>query len=195
MSANNVDSQVLEQSKELATIWIAAYLEEINRIEHFFLQKQNDLINQFILLQDKFRIKAELYENEKQEKKAKKERKEKQALEQPEDKKQQLQEILNYGQSRLSERLTPNRAKDINFSNSNYSKRTELVVEGEAEQAAAVGLYQSQTMIFDKTNLDASFSTPTQQRSVLLQTNLNRSTVASNIGGNLIPEKKKFTNR
>jgi hypothetical protein len=36
---------VLEQSKELATIWIAAYLEEINRIEHFFLQKQNDLIN------------------------------------------------------------------------------------------------------------------------------------------------------
>jgi hypothetical protein len=38
-------------------------------------------------LQDKFRIKAELYENEKQEKKAKREKKEKQALEHPEEKK------------------------------------------------------------------------------------------------------------
>jgi len=45
MSADDVDQVVLEQSKELATIWIAAYLEEINRIEQFFLQKQNDLIN------------------------------------------------------------------------------------------------------------------------------------------------------
>ena len=93
------------------------------------------------MLQDKFRIKAELYENEKQEKKAKKERKEKQALEQPEDKKQQMQEILNYGQSRLSERQTPSRAKDINFSN--YSKRTDNVNDGEADQAAIIGLIQS----------------------------------------------------
>ena len=168
MSANHVDQEVLEQSKELATIWIAAYLEEINRIEQFFLQKQNDLINQFILLQDKFRIKAELYENEKQEKKAKREKKEKQALEHPEEKKQQLQEILNYGQSRLSERVTPSRAKDINFSG--YSKRTDTngnVNEGEVDQIAAVGLYRSQKMT-ERVNPDSSFSTPTQQRCVLI---------------------------
>lgn len=157
MSSNDVDQVVLEQSKELATIWIAAYLEEINRIEQFFLQKQNDLINQFILLQDKFRIKAELYENEKQEKKAKKDKKEKQALEQPEAKKQQLQEILNYGQNRLSERLTPNRVRDINYSG--YSKRNDTsgnASEGEVDMVFAVGMLLNQTMI-EKQNLDSSF--------------------------------------
>ncbi len=49
--------------------------------------------------------------------------------------------------------------------------------------------------MIDKVNPDSSFSTPTQQRSVLLPSNLTRSAVASNIGGNFIPEKKKFTNR
>lgn len=76
-------------------------MEEIARIEHFFLQKQNELINQFILLQDKFRIKADLYENEKQDKQKKKQKKEQEALQDPAVKRQNLQNILSLG--------TPNR--------------------------------------------------------------------------------------
>ncbi len=37
MSNTDVKNEVLQQSEELATIWITAYLEEIDRIEHFFL--------------------------------------------------------------------------------------------------------------------------------------------------------------
>jgi hypothetical protein len=64
--------------------------------------------------------------------------------------------------------VTPNRAKDINFSG--YSKRTDTngnVNEGEVDQMAAIGLYQSQKMI-ERVNPDSSFSTPTHQRSVLI---------------------------
>ena len=50
ISKTDIKDEVLKQSEELATLWISAYLEEIDRIENFFLQKQNDLINQFILL-------------------------------------------------------------------------------------------------------------------------------------------------
>lgn len=82
-------------------------MEEIARIEHFFLQKQNELINQFILLQDKFRIKADLYENEKQDKQKKKQKKEQEALQDPAFKRQNLQNILSLGTPNRSG--TPNR--------------------------------------------------------------------------------------
>ena len=39
--------------------WLHAFLEEIERIEHFFQSKQEELINDFIHLQDKFRMKTD----------------------------------------------------------------------------------------------------------------------------------------
>ena len=39
-----------------------AFLDEVYRIDDFFKSKQNELINNFINLQDKFRIRTEKYE-------------------------------------------------------------------------------------------------------------------------------------
>ena len=57
--------EVIEQSEILTVDWVHAFLEEINRIEGFFINKQDDLINEFIALQDKFRIKTDFHEQEK----------------------------------------------------------------------------------------------------------------------------------
>ncbi len=53
----------------MAAIWISSYLDEINRVETFFQSKIEELVNQFILMQDKFRLKSELYETDKSAKK------------------------------------------------------------------------------------------------------------------------------
>lgn len=42
--------------------WIHDFLDEIYRIDDFFKSKQLELINNFIVLQDKFRIRTEKYE-------------------------------------------------------------------------------------------------------------------------------------
>jgi hypothetical protein len=60
MSSNDVEKSVLVASEELTAIWISNYLDEINRVEKFFLFKISELIDQFILMQDKFRLKSEL---------------------------------------------------------------------------------------------------------------------------------------
>jgi hypothetical protein len=49
-------------SEELTVDWIHAFLDEVYRVEDFFKGKQNELINSFIGLQDKFRIKTDQHE-------------------------------------------------------------------------------------------------------------------------------------
>ena len=53
---------LLEHSEQLTIEWIHAFLDEIYRIDDFFKKKQTELINSFIVLQDKFRIRTEKYE-------------------------------------------------------------------------------------------------------------------------------------
>ena len=53
---------VIEEAERLTIEWIHAFLDEIYRIDDFFKNKQTELINSFIQLQDKFRIKTEKYE-------------------------------------------------------------------------------------------------------------------------------------
>ena len=46
------------KSEKLALDWIHAYLDEVYRIDDFFKAKQDELINEFICLQDKLRCKT-----------------------------------------------------------------------------------------------------------------------------------------
>lgn len=85
-------------SEELAAIWISSYLDEINRVETFFLTKIEELVNQFILMQDKFRLKSELYETEKTAKKQKELKK----LQEKTDNVDQKQVLANFIQTRIS---------------------------------------------------------------------------------------------
>ena len=61
MIPDEVD-ETIELSEQLTIDWVHAYMEEINRIDNFFTTKQDALINEFISLQDKFRIKTDLHE-------------------------------------------------------------------------------------------------------------------------------------
>ena len=45
-------------------MWLQAFFSELKRINDFFKSKQNLLINDFIILQDKFRIKADYHAQE-----------------------------------------------------------------------------------------------------------------------------------
>ena len=54
--------EVVQQSEQLTVEWIHAFLDEIYRIDDFFKTRQLELINNFIGLQDKFRIRTEKYE-------------------------------------------------------------------------------------------------------------------------------------
>ena len=63
---------IVEHSETLSVEWIHAFLDEIYRIDDFFKEKQTELINNFIGLQDKFRIKTEKHEtSEKKSRKSK----------------------------------------------------------------------------------------------------------------------------
>lgn len=75
MKNAEVDADVLNNSEELTAMWIQAYLEEIQRVESFFGMKMDMLVDEFILMQDKFRLKSELYETEQEVKKKKKQKK------------------------------------------------------------------------------------------------------------------------
>ena len=55
--------EVVDYSLTLTVEWIHAFLDEVYRIDDFFKQKQTELINNFIGLQDKFRIRTEKYES------------------------------------------------------------------------------------------------------------------------------------
>ena len=54
--------EIIEYSEALTVEWIHHFLDEMYRIDDFFKNKQNELINNFIGIQDKFRIKTEKYE-------------------------------------------------------------------------------------------------------------------------------------
>ena len=61
----------------MAFEWIGLYLAEADRIETFFLIKLEDLINEFIQLQENFRVRADIYEEKDKKKEGKKDKKEK----------------------------------------------------------------------------------------------------------------------
>ena len=50
--------ETIIKSEKLALDWIHAYLDEVYRIDDFFKAKQDELINEFICLQDKLRCKT-----------------------------------------------------------------------------------------------------------------------------------------
>ena len=54
--------EATEEAERLTIEWVHAFLDEVYRIDDFFKTKQNELINNFIGLQDKFRIRTEKYE-------------------------------------------------------------------------------------------------------------------------------------
>ena len=58
------DDGTLIKSENLTVEWIHAFLGEVQRVDDFFSKKQNELIDQFITLQDKFRIRTELVANQ-----------------------------------------------------------------------------------------------------------------------------------
>ena len=53
--------KILEYSERWANEWLQAFFSELKRINNFFNSKQDDLINDFIILQDKFRIKTDYH--------------------------------------------------------------------------------------------------------------------------------------
>jgi len=56
---------VFQVSQELAYEWIELFLSDVNRIEKFFSNKKESLINEFINMQEKFRLKSHNYEDKK----------------------------------------------------------------------------------------------------------------------------------
>ena len=68
--------QIFERSELMTFEWIEIYMCEIQQVESFFSSKLDELISQFIQLQDNFRIKADMFEDDKLEKEKKKKLKE-----------------------------------------------------------------------------------------------------------------------
>ena len=60
------EDEVAEDSNKFTTEWIHAWLVEVERIDKFFCTKRDVLIDEFILLQDKFRIKTDIHEQDRQ---------------------------------------------------------------------------------------------------------------------------------
>ena len=56
---------VFQASEELAFEWIELFLSDVNRIERFFQDKKESLINEFIAMQEKFRLNSHNYEDKK----------------------------------------------------------------------------------------------------------------------------------
>ena len=56
----DIMDDTMQLSEKLTVEWVHAFLDEIHRIDEFFSSKQNELIDTFIALQDKFRIRTEL---------------------------------------------------------------------------------------------------------------------------------------
>ena len=54
--------EIVDLSIDMTVQWVHAFLDEVYRIDDFFKAKQMELINNFIGLQDKFRIRTEKYE-------------------------------------------------------------------------------------------------------------------------------------
>ncbi len=52
------EDEIFLASEELAFEWIEFFLSDVNRIERFFLEKKEALINEFIAMQERFRLKS-----------------------------------------------------------------------------------------------------------------------------------------
>lgn len=59
------EDEVFKCSEEMTFEWIEMFLSDVNRIERFFTDKKEQLINEFIVMQEKFRLKSNQYENKK----------------------------------------------------------------------------------------------------------------------------------
>jgi hypothetical protein len=56
-------------SEELAFEWIECFMADVDRVEKFFKEKEESLINDFIATQERFRLKAMQFEDKKKTKK------------------------------------------------------------------------------------------------------------------------------
>jgi acyl-CoA reductase-like NAD-dependent aldehyde dehydrogenase len=52
------EDEVFKCSEEMTFEWIEMFLSDVNRIERFFTDKKEQLINEFIVMQEKFRLKS-----------------------------------------------------------------------------------------------------------------------------------------
>ena len=59
--------EVFQASEALAFEWIELFLSDVNRIERFFVDKKEGLINEFIAMQERYRLKSYQYEDNKKE--------------------------------------------------------------------------------------------------------------------------------
>lgn len=59
------NDEIFHASEELTFEWIELFLSDVNRIERFFVEKKESLINEFIAMQEKFRLKSYNYEDKK----------------------------------------------------------------------------------------------------------------------------------
>ena len=57
--------EVFQASEALAFEWIELFLSDVNRIERFFVDKKESLINEFIAMQERYRLKSYQYEDNK----------------------------------------------------------------------------------------------------------------------------------
>lgn len=48
--SENSEDEVFVASEEMAFEWIELFLSDINRIERFFVEKKESLINEFIIM-------------------------------------------------------------------------------------------------------------------------------------------------
>lgn len=52
------DDDIHQISEEMAFEWIELFLSDVNRVERFFLDKKEQLINEFIAMQERYRLKS-----------------------------------------------------------------------------------------------------------------------------------------
>ena len=57
------DDEMYQFSKKAAEDWIDRFLQEVDHVEEFYKKKLNELIESFIKVQEKFRYRAEIYED------------------------------------------------------------------------------------------------------------------------------------
>lgn len=57
------EDEIFQASEEMTFEWIEMFLSDVNRIERFFTDKKEHLINEFISMQERFRLKSHQYEN------------------------------------------------------------------------------------------------------------------------------------
>ena len=61
----NDEDEVFFASEELAFEWIEMFLSDVNRVERFFVEKKEQLINDFIAMQERYRLKSYSYQDKK----------------------------------------------------------------------------------------------------------------------------------